>query len=232
MRRALSIVRRLLSDAQGFTMIEALVAVALTGLIFAILATVTAQWLPNWKAGFHRTQRVELLGLGLDRIVADLVAAEFVSGEGTRPLFEGGPSSATFVRTALGVSGTPGLEIVRLAEDEESHNLVRARAPFRPIRAGEVSALEFTNPIALVRDAYRLTFSFAGHDRDWRETWRDATLLPEAVRVTVRDRASDEIIAVSTATLLHVNAPAECVRANSALGCIQQLTRPNGPKAP
>ena len=35
----------------GFTLLEALVATALMGLILAALATITAQWLPNWDRG-------------------------------------------------------------------------------------------------------------------------------------------------------------------------------------
>jgi hypothetical protein len=36
--------------------------------------------------------------------------------------------------------------------------------------------------------------------------------LPNAVRVTVRNAMTDQILPVSTATLLNVNAPAECAR--------------------
>ena len=87
----------LASDEGGFTLLEALVAVALMSVLLATLATVTAQWMPSWKAGFDRVERADLLGLGLDRIVADLAAAEFVSpgGENARPLFDGTPSSVT-----------------------------------------------------------------------------------------------------------------------------------------
>ncbi len=226
--------RRFASDAHGFTLLEALVAVALMGLIMTILAIVTAQWLPNWKAGFGRAQRVELLGLGLDRIVADLAAAEFVSLNGgtSKPLFEGSPTSATFVRSAIGPNGSDGLEIVRLSESADDHALVRARAPFKPIAAGGASAFEFSDEIALIRVPFRVSFAFAGRDRTWRETWGDAKLLPAAIRVTVRNGATDEILAISTATLVHATAPAECVRANSAMGCVEQLERSNGPAQP
>ena len=81
----------LASGEGGFTLLEALIAVALMGVLLATLATVTAQWMPGWKAGFDRVQRADLLGLGLDRIAADLAAAEFVSqgGENARLLFDG-----------------------------------------------------------------------------------------------------------------------------------------------
>ena len=218
--------RRLQSEEDGFTLFEALIAVALMGMILAILATVTGQWLPTWKAGFDRVQRTDLLGVGLDRIVADLAAAEFISlgGADTRPLFEGSSSSATFVRSAIGPNASPGLEIVRLADSSDERGLVRARAPFTPIPAQGPDAreFEFSDAIILVRYPLRISFSFAGPDRTWKETWSNAASLPTAIRVTVRNADTNQILAVSTATLLHVNAPAKCVTANSTVECIEQ----------
>jgi general secretion pathway protein J len=210
--------RGVVSGESGFTLLEALVAVALMGALLATLSTVTAQWMPGWKAGFDRVQGADLLGLGLDRIAADLAAAEFVSlaGENARPLFDGTASSVTFVRSAIGPNASAGLEIVRLAETDDARGrvLVRDRVAFVPVTAEALDAgeLEFTNPIVLVRPPFHVSFAFAGPDRIWQETWQDAIQLPNAVRVTVRNAVTDQILPVSTATLLNVNAPAECVR--------------------
>jgi general secretion pathway protein J len=83
-----------------------------------------------------------------------------------------------------------------------------------PVTAEALDAgeLEFTNPVPLVRPPFHVSFAFAGPDRIWQETWQDAIQLPNAVRVTVRNAVTDQILPVSTATLLKVNAPAECVR--------------------
>jgi len=211
-------VPRLASDEGGFTLLEALVALALMSMLLAMLATVTAQWMPGWKAGFDRVQRADLIGLGVDRIVADLAAAEFVSlgGANARPLFEGTPSSVTFVRSAIGPNASAGLEIVRLREaaDARGRLLVRERVPFVPVTARDLDTgeLEFTNPIVLVRPPFDVSFAFAGQDRIWHETWHDVMQLPNAVRVTVRNAISEQVLPVSTATLLNVNAPAECAR--------------------
>ena len=53
-------------------------ALALTGLVLSALATITAQWLPNWNRGFDRIQQSELVGIAMQRIAADLAAAEYV----------------------------------------------------------------------------------------------------------------------------------------------------------
>ena len=222
------------SGVGGFTLLEALVAVALMGVLLATLATVTAQWMPSWKAGFDRVERVDLLGLGLDRIVADLAAAEFVStgGENARPLFDGTPSSVTFVRSAIGPNASAGLEIVRLGETDDARGrvLVRARVPFVPVTAQAQDELEFTNPIVLVRPPFHVSFAFAGSDRIWQEAWHDVKL-PDAVRVTVRNAVTDQILPVSTAALLNVNAPAECVRGTGTAcgGQNNGAAIPNGP---
>jgi len=211
------------SGESGFTLLEALIAVALTGVLLMMLATLTGHWIANWKAGLGRAQGSDLLGLGIDRITADLAAAEYVSlgGDDARTFFDGTESSVTFVRSAIGPNAAAGLEIVRLAETEDEQRglvLVRSRASFAPVttRGMEAGLVEFTNPIVLLRPPYRVSFAFAGHDRVWKDSWQDGKQLPDAVRVTVRKASSDEILPVSTATTISVNVPAECVQGTAA----------------
>jgi len=107
------------SRCAGFTLVEALLATLLMSVIMAALATVTAQWLPSWDRGIVRLQRIESLALGLDRIVADISSAEFVSvgsSSNAGPIFEGGELSVIFVRTTLSPNAATSLEIVRLGE--------------------------------------------------------------------------------------------------------------------
>ena len=100
----------------GFTLFEALVSVALMGLIVASLSAVTGQWLPNWRHGFGRVQSLESLDVGLQRLVDDLEAAEFVTAnsQSKSPLFIGDAASVTLVRAAIGPDVRPHLEVVHL----------------------------------------------------------------------------------------------------------------------
>jgi len=61
---------------RGFTLIEAIIALALMGLVLSALASITAQWLPNWNRGIGRIQLGETIDIALQRISADLAAAE------------------------------------------------------------------------------------------------------------------------------------------------------------
>jgi general secretion pathway protein J len=216
-------VRRAQSDARlaGFSLIEAMAAVALTATIVMALSSVTGQWLPNWRRGFVELQRADLLGLGLERLVEDVSAAEYVSArsDAPGPLFEGDASTVTFVRSAIGPNSYPHLEVVRFASIEEDRGLalVRTRAPFAP--GASAQSFAFGDAVALVRAPFRVSFAYAGSDRVWVENWRGRPSLPDAVRITVRDTVGNRLLAVSTAALVKVTAqgvPKLEAQANSA----------------
>ena len=209
----------------GFTLIEALVATALMGFILAALATITAQWLPNWNHGIVRVQRSDQVLVGLERLTSDLAAAEFIpaSRQTRNPLFDGTNRSVTFVRTAIGPNKGPGLEFVRIAEisSEQGPVLVRTRAPFMPgVDPGQLS---FTDPVVLMRSPYRLSFSYAGTDRNWREEWRDQVQLPNTIKLTVRDAVTQRTLSVSSAAIVHAEVPVDCIAAKSFAECLKSL---------
>jgi len=205
---------------QGFTLIEAIIALALTGLVLSALASITAQWLPNWNRGIDRIQRGETIGIALQRIGADLAAAEYVSANRSsrRPLFDGSELSVTFVRTALGPNVGPGLDVVRLGEttDRREFVTVRSRARFAPLPAGSSLSeqLHFGDPVVLLRAPFRLSFAYAGPDRVWKSTWRGADKLPAMIRLVVRDAASERVLSVSTIAPVHVQVPSDCTQAD------------------
>jgi general secretion pathway protein J len=207
------------NEEAGFTLIEALVALALTGLVLSALATLTAQFLPNWNRGIDRIQHSELIGIAMQRIAADLAAAEFIpagsdenNDKKKKPLFEGTPLSVIFVRTAIGPNAGIGLDVVRIGETTDRGQLVtvRTRTGFTPLpqRASPSEQLRLTDPVVLLRAPLRLSFAYAGPDKVFHDDWHDANKLPVAIRLTVRDTTSEHVLAVSTVTPVHVEAPA------------------------
>lgn len=203
---------------RGFTLIETILALALMGMLLTALATITAQWLPSWNRGLDRIQRNELIGIALQRIGADLAAAEFIPAnrDTKRPLFDGSELSITFVRTSLGPNAGPGLDIVHLGEtrDHGEFVTVRSQARFTPLADG-VSLSEQVHlggPVVLLRAPYRLSFAYAGPDRTWKRVWKEADRLPAMIRLTVRDAASERILSVSTIAPVHVQIPSDCTK--------------------
>jgi general secretion pathway protein J len=202
----------------GFTLIETLVAVALMGVVLAAIGVITAQWLPNWSHGFTRIQRSELVSVALDRIVADLSAAEFImpNRESKQPLFSGSQLGVTFVRTSYGPNARHGLEVVRIAETADRQGLALARSTTLFAPSG---ILNFANPVVLLRAPYRVSFTYAGRDGLWKNVWQNEAELPATVRLTVRDSATEQALAVSTAAVVHVELPASCVNPKNKREC-------------
>jgi general secretion pathway protein J len=220
---ALPINRR--GGEDGFTLIETLVALALTGLVLSALANITSQWLPNWNRGVGRVQRSESIALALQRIGADLAAAEYVPAnrEQRQPLFDGSELAVTFVRTALGPNARSGLDVVRIGETTDRSDLVtvRTRTPFAPLppAASLSEQLQLGDPVVLLRAPFRLSFSYAGRDRVWKSNWHEADRLPAAIMLTVRDAATERVLSVSTVASIHAEAPAGGNCAQPGAGC-------------
>src|SRR4030095_5674917 len=63
----------------GFTLLEAVIALALMGIILGALATISSQWLPNWNRGIGRLQREEQLALALERPFFGFAAGVVIS---------------------------------------------------------------------------------------------------------------------------------------------------------
>jgi general secretion pathway protein J len=209
----------------GFTLMEMLIAIALMGLVLSALATITAQWVPNWHRGFARVQHNEMLDIALSRLVADVGAAEFVTAnrKATNPLFEGAELSVTFVRSALGPNTRPSLEVVRISQTADRRGLVlaRARAPFAPTDPEALQSLlaVFADQVVLLRGPYQVSFAYADRDGSWRDRWLNEDGMPSGVRFTIRDAVSQQSLAISTAAIVRVDVPAECVQQKSKRDC-------------
>jgi general secretion pathway protein J len=198
----------------GFTLIEALMALALMGLVLSALANITAHWLPNWNRGLDRIQRSEMIGITLQRLADDLADALPVpaSAGDMGPFFTGSEQSVTFVRTALGPNAGPELDVVHLGETTDKAGLatVRSRTPFRPVppNASASNQFHFSEPVVLLRAPYRLSFAYAGEDdEEWQSSWRDPGKLPSKIRLTVRDSSNGR--AISTVTSIHVQSSSQ-----------------------
>lgn len=193
------------TGASGFSLIEALAAVALTATILIAVSAIAGQWLPTWNRGFVNLQQADLLEIGIERVAEDVSAAEYVTPSADRPtpLFEGDATSVTFLRSATGPDAYPHLEIVRIAKggNDRGSALVRTRQQFAP-----QAPFALGDPVALVPAPLRVSFAYAGPDRVWVTNWKGQQRLPDAVRIEVHD-AANRVLAATTAVRLKVTAP-------------------------
>jgi len=220
-------------NAAGFTLLEALAAITLMAVILAALATITAQWLPNWNRGIDRVNASERVALALERIAGDLSAAELIpAGRDIGQLiFQGTDSSVIFVRTALGPNANSSLDIVRIANADGASGsmVVRTRSFFAPINAKDAVRRQptFSDPVVLLRPPYLVRFAYAGKDRAWQSAWPLQDELPSAIRITIRDLQRER--AITTAVALPIKASVECLAAKSLKGCLTPQPNQSGP---
>ncbi|HMN72273.1 MAG TPA: general secretion pathway protein GspJ [Rhodoblastus sp.] len=209
----------------GFSILEGLVALALSGLVMAGGASLVAQWMPAWNRGFHAVQKADLTGLALDRIAADLGEARYVTGSAQDNyfFFSGEPEAVTFVRPVLDPGERPGLEVVRImtVADKTGVRIVRRQARFTPLPPGAVAGqdLRFSSTAVLLRAQARIDFGYADAEGRWRSQWDDPFALPARVRIALRDPASGAEIAPSTIAVIHAEGPARCAGARSMKSC-------------
>ena len=78
----------------GFTLVEALAATALMGVVLTALAALAGQWMPNWNRGIVRAQASEVVGVALDRLVGDVASSQYVTPGRDAIGPSGSPSSA------------------------------------------------------------------------------------------------------------------------------------------
>jgi general secretion pathway protein J len=206
----------------GFTLIEALLAILLVGIILGALATVTGQWLPNWSRGMLGLQRVERLAVGMQRMVSDVSGAEMIptQEDPKTVFFDGTQHAVTFVRGAVGPNAQPGLEIISLAEtvDDQGLAMIRQQAPFVPMSPD--ARIRFVGPVVLVQAPFRVYFSYSGPDGIWQKDWQGQPQLPQRIQIDIRDTSTGRRTSFSEAGLVRVNASAECARADNPEDCV------------
>ena len=190
---------------RGFTLIEALAALAITAALLGGLGALAGQWLPHWRHGFAALQAADLAGLALDRMGEDVASAEYARFDAVQvaPLFRGEPEAVTFVRRAMGPEAAARLEAVRIGAvaTPAGVEVQRAHASFAPGLVGDMR-----DAVTLLRPPLRVVFAYAGPDGGWRSQWRGEAKLPRAVRLQVQGQ-SGAVVASSVIVLKVTAAP-------------------------
>jgi general secretion pathway protein J len=107
--------------------------------------------------------------------------------------------------------------------------MVRERAPFAPMPAD--AQIRFADQVVLIRSPFRVTFSYAGPDQVWQPKWRGQKQLPDRIRIAVRDGATGQVLALSSAAFVHANAWPECARAKNVSACLTARLKPDAQKS-
>jgi prepilin-type N-terminal cleavage/methylation domain-containing protein len=219
----------------GFTLIEALAALAIASVIIMASAALVHNVALFFDRGTRGVSDAERLMLAVGRLAGDFGSARFVgrrTEDGSAAAFAAEqasserPASVVFVgagRADLGGRADDDLISLKIEEDGEIRRLVRRRAawPGSRVRFEDVS---LQDPVVLIEGRLDISFVFGRVMPDgalaWYANWVGERALPRYVRLVLRDRATGADLLGEADFVVRANAPAACGRADAALGCL------------
>jgi prepilin-type N-terminal cleavage/methylation domain-containing protein len=221
----------------GFTLIEALAALAVGSVIIMATAMLIHDVARHFDRGTRGAQEAERLMLAVERLAQDFNSARFVGWTtegGPAVAFSGQPASGDkpakvmFVGNASIMAGPQGEEVVALTVEPagEVTRLVRRRAAW----AGPRTRVEDVSPqdaVVLVEGALDIAFIFGrvapGGALAWSESWIGQTTLPRFVRLILRDRASGSDLLGEADFVVRADAPPGCGRPDAGTSCLSPV---------
>lgn len=167
----------------GFTLIEVLAALVVTGALVAVVLPYAARLATHWWVGETAVEAADGWMQAVGRMGDDLSqAVPYGLGPSSAPAFLAGPDTVSFVRPALG--GGAGLETVVYAVRSSSAGsaLVRTSRAFDPDTFGRVAG---GTPATLIDGPFRLRLVEVARDGARRRNWSAADGMPAAVELSV-----------------------------------------------
>jgi prepilin-type N-terminal cleavage/methylation domain-containing protein len=216
----------------GFTLIEVLAALAIGAAVIAAIAALIHNVALNFDRGTGLAGKADQLLLAVERMAADLGSARFIARAGGAKAalaFVGGPSQVRFV-----AAGRQGEEMVSLTVEDinDVTHLVRRRAPWLGSRT-PFEGVVLRDPIDLIEGKVDIAFAFGSIAADgtpaWSDNWRDQPLLPQLVRLTIRDRASGVELLPGMQFVLRADAPIGCAQSGANSGCLTGASSQGSP---
>lgn len=198
------------SASAGFTLIEALAALAIAGAIFAVIAEFAGRTLRNWNHGEATIAVMEMLTRGLGRLQVDLNSAVPMTPPGTdgsTVYFAGNANAMRFVAaTGFGV-GNHGLELLNISakQDNDDLTLLRERGPILN------PASQLSDPVVLMRGRIQVRFAYRDAGGQTYDQWGNKPNLPAAVLVRVLAQDGAPVFPTAFVLPIPVNLGADCL---------------------
>lgn len=225
-------------QCEGFSLIEALVALAISSVIIVTTATLVRSVAGNFDRGVAGVDAADRLVLALERVASDLGSARFVvwkTASGPAVAFRGEqadgekPARIIFVGAESVESGLQTDDELISFTIEQSGNvtrLVRRRAAWPPPGA-RLEQASLRDAVVLIEGNLDISFLFgrigSGGALVWSATWIGETTLPRFVRLVLRDRSTGSDPVGEADFIVHADAPPACGRADAGLDCLSRV---------
>src|ERR1700737_858267 len=215
----------------GFTLVEALAALAIAAVIIAATSALVHNVALHFDHGTRGVSEGERLILAVERLAADIGSARFVTrmSEGSAALaFIGEPATAAqparmiFVSAGGVAANASGEEVVSLTteQDEDVARLVRRRAPWLGPRT-RFEDIRLQDPVVLLEGKFYMSFAFGRLSQDnalaWSDDWR-GQVMPRFVQLKLRDRVTGADLLTGAEFVIRADASAGCAQVGSQGG--------------
>jgi type II secretory pathway component PulJ len=218
----------------GFTLVEALAALAIASAIMIASAALIRNVALFFDRGTRGASQAERLMLAIGRLAGDFASARFVPrrvDDGIAIAFAAEPASAEQPARVLFVSAggiapmSHGDELVSLTveQDGELRRLVRRRAEW-PGQRARFEDVTPQDPVVLIEGKLDMSFVFGRVTPDgalaWYASWAGEWVLPRYVRLILRDRVTGADLLGEAAFVVRADAPAACGRSEADPACL------------
>lgn len=169
----------------GFGLIEAILALAIAGLVLAAVTEIAGRTLRSWNAGFATVAAVERTDVALGRIAADLASllpVRLASADDPAILFAGDARGMAFTAATPLDRTRDGIAVVEIGVEATGDGAVLSRR----LRRGRDRALRGGDRVVLLSGPLDLAFSYRDQAGRRVATWTKAGEVPRGVIVTLR----------------------------------------------
>lgn len=232
--RRIAAFMRSAQQRDGFTLIEALAALAISSVIIVTTVTLIHTVAGNFDRGTRGVDAADGLTLALQRLASDFSAARYTvwtTQTGLAVAFKGErtddqkPGQIIFVTERRNESELPTDEVVSLTIEQagETTRLVRRRAAW----TGPNMQIDHVSPqdaVVLLDGDLNISFLFGGLTPGgglvWSTAWTDTTRLPRFVRLVLRDRSTGANPVGEADFIIRADAPLACGRSDAGTDCL------------
>ncbi|MCT8974715.1 PulJ/GspJ family protein [Microbaculum marinisediminis] len=211
--------RRRLGGRAGYVMIEALAALAISGLVLAAVPLASGILFRNWEKATSGSDTLDRLASGLSVVRRELSMMRrerFADRDAAGPYaFLATSDTIGFVLPDASDGSEPGefVVVIKVRPEANGNALVRGMAPFRPDMRN-FNRLRLDDPVVLLSGPWKYRFQYAARRRDgleWLDEWLDEQDLPVAIRLDVVDYTSEQRVIPPLVIPIRVDAEPGCV---------------------
>ncbi len=210
--------------ADGFTLLELLVALTLMGFILALAFGGLRFGAKAWQSGnrvIERLSEFQVTHRVVTRILSQAFPLVLQNGVKPRYAFEGTAAGVSFVAFMPHYPDVAGPHIIRLeiVRTERGNELRMKRAPFAPSADG-LKLADADEDVPLFETPHPIAFSYfnaigESGDGEWLDHWDDDKQMPALVRLRVTAPDDEGPVWPDLVARLVINMDSTCLIANA-----------------